>query len=156
MHSLEDTLTPAVSSPFVCDARVAISATHVALRNLGVNALPPKPVSGQSGDQGRLPTALAMVEVEHSDVGFAAVNAWVGDQVLGEVFMRRLSRQSPARDDHTNVMLPILGVVLASMALVALSADPLQAVFATRRFVELTQRQIPTAFPTVLHEEIFR
>ncbi|WP_162940051.1 hypothetical protein [Gryllotalpicola protaetiae] len=57
---------------------MAIPTPNIALRDLGIDPGLAEPVCSQSRDHRGLSAPLAMIEIEHPDIAFAAIHARMG------------------------------------------------------------------------------
>ncbi|WP_344776185.1 hypothetical protein [Gryllotalpicola kribbensis] len=112
----------------VSDARVTVPAAYVALFDLSVDF--PKVVaeSDQPHDVGDLHDARAVVELEHSDVLFAAVHTRMRTQIAPDVILRQLASKPGPLHDDANVLLAVLGEIATRICPVALAADVLKTI----------------------------
>jgi hypothetical protein len=67
---------------FGCTPSMAISASHVALCNLGLDDDPPVPSVREPGHAVEFRLAFAMIELKHTGVAEAAIDAGVRAQLL--------------------------------------------------------------------------
>jgi hypothetical protein len=107
---------------------VAVAATDVAFRDLGGDPPQRVPVLCQSHHFRPLVCALPVVEIEDTDVGLAAVDAWVRNEMTGHEIEGPTSSRTLGCDDASDMGFAISGVVRACVVAIAVPAHRLQSV----------------------------
>ncbi|WXH16857.1 hypothetical protein LTA6_002306 [Microbacterium sp. LTA6] len=90
---------------------MAIAAADITFRDLLCDARDAESVAYELHDAVSLVGAWSVVEIQNSEVGRSAINAWVIDQVLGDVGETHRLLCNGSRADHCDVMLAIALVV---------------------------------------------
>ena len=90
---------------------MAVRATNLALRDLGLDAGPLSRTGHERADE--LALLAHVIEVEHRGVALAAVDAWMLGKEVGHLLARRLDPLPPSRGDLADVGLAAAAEVVA-------------------------------------------
>ncbi|MGL3151456.1 hypothetical protein ACSS7Z_13975 [Microbacterium sp. A82] len=107
---------------------MAIPTPDIAQVDFVTNYTKAEAIAGQLHHSVALVGARTMVKIEDSQVGSAAVDAWVGHEVVSDERDIRGALSIVARTDHSNVVLAIALIVLARGRSVAVPTDFLTSV----------------------------
>lgn len=113
--------SPVCAQSFVGDDRVAVAASDIALSDLFRDHCDAESVSHELHDAVTLDAAWPMIEIEHSEVGIAAIDARMVHQIMCHERSALGPLRACARSDRRNVMLVVLPVVAARRRAVALA-----------------------------------
>lgn len=116
---------------------MAIAAAYVTFRDLRRDDRNAESIADHLHDGVPLGGIWSVIEIQHSEIRHAAVDAWMRTQIVTDEIPRSEAVSISALSNHADVTFPVVSVVLSGRRAVALSTDLLQAIRACRLPVEI-------------------